>query len=72
MSTHSKAWLLLAAIAAGISIAHAEGISPSSFGSSVFGGIGTFGKTTSGTAPTGCGTGVIDASAGCPLPMLGS
>lgn len=30
------------------------------------GGIGT-----GGAAPVGCGTGVIDASAGCPLPMLG-
>lgn len=24
-----------------------------------------------GPPPVGCGTGVIDASAGCPLPMLG-
>ncbi len=26
---------------------------------------------SSGPPPVGCGTGVIDASAGCPLPMLG-
>lgn len=32
---------------------------------------GNIGNSGSGPPPTGCGTGVIDASAGCPLPMLG-
>ncbi len=32
----------------------------------ITGGIGS-----GGPPPAGCGTGVIDASAGCPLPMLG-
>jgi hypothetical protein len=36
-------------------------------GISITGGIGS-GSTP---PPVGCGTGVIDAGAGCPLPMLG-
>lgn len=29
-------------------------------------------KGSNGIAPVACGTGVIDLSAGCPLPMIGS
>ena len=38
-----------------------------------FGRMGAMNKAGSVTPPpTGCGTGVLDLSAGCPLPMIGS
>lgn len=53
MLTRSKAALILALIVLGVGIAHAEGIGPSSFGRSLFGGIGTFGGGKVAAQPSG-------------------
>lgn len=44
-------WLLLGALLAGASLAHAEGIGPTSFGRSLFGGIGGWGVSSGGSTP---------------------
>lgn len=67
MSTPSKALLILAMLVAA-SIARSEGIfNPTVRGFSSDG----INNVTASSAPTGCASGAIDASAGCPLPMLG-
>lgn len=60
--------LVMAALIAISSLARSDGISlPGFISDGVTGGI----SARSGAGTTGC-LGVIDASAGCPLPMLGS
>jgi hypothetical protein len=61
--------LLAALLSSGVS-AHRFGLGHLGLGMGKLGAAGSQGSN--GTAPTGCGTGTIDASAGCPLPMLGS
>jgi hypothetical protein len=73
MKARIAAFVLLVLFAALLS----SGVSAHRFGLGHLGlGLGKLGaagsKGSNGTAPTGCGAGVIDASAGCPLPMLGS
>lgn len=71
MSITSRALLILALLAAATSLARSDGIQGLGFLSDGFtGGISHQVKPSGGGG--GCGTGVIDASAGCPLPMMGS
>lgn len=60
-----RAWIAIILLALGIAAVRAM---PASQQIIMFGK----GSSASGGGGGGCGTGVIDASAGCPLPMLGS
>lgn len=58
-----KIFIAALALIFGIALAHAGGMMLLRVGSADGNG--------GGPPPTDCGTGVIDASSGCPLPMLG-
>jgi hypothetical protein len=65
----SKASLIIIAMSLLATAARSDGISSNFIGRDVFGGVSFTGKITA--PPTGC-HGVIDQSAGCPLPMMGN
>lgn len=70
MSASTKALALIAALSLLATAARSDGIGNQGIlGQSIFGGIG--GAFTKSGGGGGSCAGVIDASVGCPLPMLG-
>lgn len=69
MSNSFKAAILMAALSLLATAARSDGISKA-FNDTLFGGVSV--KLTPGGGGGGGCSGVVDASAGCPLPMLGS
>jgi len=71
MSASTKALALIAALSLIASAARSDGIGNTGvLGQGTFGGIGGAISVSSGPPPSGC-QGAVDASAGCPLPMIG-
>jgi hypothetical protein len=69
MSTTSKALIALAIMSLLATAARSDGIGSFDNGQSVFGGLWL--KPSSGGGGGGACAGAVDASAGCPLPMIG-
>lgn len=64
----TRATIAILLLAASIAAAQAFGLGLGNR----FGRLGASSKAGSVTPPVNCGAGVIDASTGCTLPMLGS